>query len=63
MPPAQKSRTLLRARSPSGHHRVTYVELFFDLVFVFAITQISHTMLAHFTPLGILQTSILMFAV
>jgi len=56
-------RSLLRAASPGGHHRVTYVELFFDLVFVFAITQISHTMLAHFTPLGILQTSILMFAV
>lgn len=55
--------SLLRARSPSGHHRVTFVELFFDLVFVFAITQISHTLLAHFTPLGILQTSILMFAV
>lgn len=63
MPPAQNSRSLLRARSAHGHHRVTYVELFFDLVFVFAITQISHTMLAHFTPLGILQTSILMFAV
>ncbi len=56
-------RSLLRARSPHGHHRVTYVELFFDLVFVFAITQISHTMLAHFTPLGILQTTILMLAV
>lgn len=42
---------------------MTFVELFFDLVFVFAITQISHTMLAHFTPLGVLQTSILMFAV
>ncbi len=61
MPPAKRS--LLRAPSPGGHHRVTYVELFFDLVFVFAITQISHTMLAHFTPLGILQTSILMLAV
>ena len=61
MPPAKRS--LLRAPSSGGHHRVTYVELFFDLVFVFAITQISHTMLAHFTPLGILQTSILMFAV
>lgn len=60
---SKAARTLLRARSPNGHHRVTFVELFFDLVFVFAITQISHTMLAHFTPLGILQTSILMFAV
>lgn len=55
--------TLLRGRSPHQHHRVTYVELFFDLVFVFAITQISHTLLAHFTPLGVLQTTILFLAV
>ena len=54
---------LLRDRKPHQHHRVTYVELFFDLVFVFAITQISHTMLAHFTPLGVLQTTILFLAV
>jgi low temperature requirement protein LtrA len=54
---------LLRARAPHRHHRVTYVELFFDLVFVFAITQISHTLLAHFTPLGVLQTTILFLAV
>jgi low temperature requirement protein LtrA len=54
---------LLRTRAPHQHHRVTYVELFFDLVFVFAITQISHTMLAHFTPLGVLQTTILFLAV
>jgi low temperature requirement protein LtrA len=39
------------------------VELFFDLVFVFAITQISHFLLAHFTPLGALQSAILMLAV
>ena len=56
-------RSFLRQKSPHGHHRVTYVELFFDLVFVFAITQISHTLLAHFTPLGILQVLILFFAV
>lgn len=54
---------LLRTRAPHQHHRVTYVELFFDLVFVFAITQISHTLLAHFTPLGVLQTTILFLAV
>jgi low temperature requirement protein LtrA len=54
---------LLRARAPHQHHRVTYVELFFDLVFVFAITQISHTLLGHFTPLGVLQTTILFLAV
>lgn len=57
------TKTLLRARAPHQHHRVTYVELFFDLVFVFAITQISHTLLAHFTPLGALQTTILFLAV
>jgi low temperature requirement protein LtrA len=55
--------TLLRQRKPHEHNRVTAVELFFDLVFVFAITQISHFLLAHFTPLGALQTAILMLAV
>lgn len=58
-----KNGTLLRTRGPHQHHRVTYVELFFDLVFVFAITQISHTLVAHFTPLGVLQTTILFLAV
>lgn len=55
--------SLLRVRKPHQHNRVTYVELFFDLVFVFAITQVSHTLLAHFTPLGALQVGILMCAV
>jgi low temperature requirement protein LtrA len=54
---------LLRERRPHEHSRVTNVELFFDLVFVFAITQISHFLLAHFTPLGALETAILMLAV
>ena len=63
MPQPNHSASLLRPANPHGHHRVTFVELFFDLVFVFAITQISHTLLAHFTLLGVLQTAILMFAV
>ena len=46
---------MFRQLAPHQHHRVTYAELFFDLVFVFAVTQISHTLLAHFTPLGVLQ--------
>jgi low temperature requirement protein LtrA len=54
---------LLRERKPHEHNRVTTVELFFDLVFVFAVTQISHYLLAHFTALGALQTAILMLAV
>src|SRR5688500_4608711 len=55
--------SLMRERTPGSHHRVTYVELFFDLVFVFAITPISPTLLGHFTPLGVLETSILFLAV
>jgi low temperature requirement protein LtrA len=63
MTEAAHRRSLLRERDPHQHNRVTFVELFFDLVFVFAITQISHTLLAHFTALGVLQVTILMFAV
>src|SRR3954454_1512165 len=48
---------------PNQHSRVTYAELFFDLVFVYAVTQISHTLLAHFTPLGALQVTLLFLAV
>jgi len=54
--------SLLRQRD--GHHaRVGFVELFFDLVFVFAVTQISHTLLAHLTPLGALQAAMMAAAV
>ena len=37
---------MLRTQSEREHRRVTSVELFFDLVFVFAITQLSHMLLA-----------------
>src|SRR5204863_6945151 len=60
---APTSGSLLRERGPHAHNRVTNVELFFDLVFVFAITQISHFLLANFTPLGVLEATILMLAV
>jgi len=52
---------LLRIRA--GHTRVTYVELFFDLVFVFAVTQLSHTLLEHLTLVGAFQTLFLLLAV
>ena len=51
--------TLLRERTPHGHARVTYVELFFDLVFVFAITQLSHGLAHHFDLTGAAQTLVL----
>ena len=53
--------SLLRSRD--GHARVTFVELFFDLVFVFAVTQLSHTLLEHLTFAGALQTAFLLLAV
>src|SRR5688500_15807326 len=53
----------LRVRRGHEHSRVTNVELFFDLVFVFAITQLSHGLLAHLTVLGALQITVLTFAV
>ena len=54
---------LFRPIVPHQHSRVTYAELLFDLVFVFAVTQISHTLLGRFTPLGAVQTTLLLLAV
>ena len=53
----------LRPRGGHEHSRVTNVELFFDLVFVFAVTQLSHGLLAHLTLLGALQIAVLTVAV
>ncbi len=56
-------KNFLRARGGHDHARVTSVELFFDLVFVFAVTQLSHGLLAHLTLLGAVETGLLMLAV
>ncbi|MCK7481161.1 MAG: low temperature requirement protein A [Candidatus Moduliflexus flocculans] len=42
---APPTRSLLRRRGAADAGRVEMVELFFDLVFVFAITQLSHGLL------------------
>ncbi|WP_257388227.1 low temperature requirement protein A [Tahibacter caeni] len=55
--------SLLRERAHPGHEKVTTVELFFDLVFVFAVTQLSHSLLDDFTPLGALQVLLLTLGV
>jgi low temperature requirement protein LtrA len=60
---ADERGALFRPILPHQHSRVTYAELFFDLVFVFAVTQISHTLLGRFTPLGGLETTLLFLAV
>lgn len=54
---------LFRDRNAAHSGRVSFIELFFDLVFVFAITQLSHALLAHFTPRGALETGFLLLAV
>src|SRR5271165_1718716 len=52
-----RPRSLLQDRS--GEQRVTNIELFFDLVYVFAVTQLSHHLLPHPTADGALQTALL----
>lgn len=57
------TRSLLRHRGGDAHARVTMVELFFDLVFVLAVTQLSHGLLEHLTPTGATQTLLLFLGV
>ena len=55
--------SLLRTRDGHDSGRVGMVELFFDLVFVFAVTQLSHGLLAHLDAAGALRTGFLLLAV
>jgi low temperature requirement protein LtrA len=53
-----------RFARPSGEgQRATSLELFYDLVFVFAITQISHLLLEHLTWEGVGQSAVALLAV
>ena len=54
---------LLRDRSRAGSGRVGMVELFFDLVFVFAVTQLSHTLLHELTFANLVHVTLLFLAV
>jgi low temperature requirement protein LtrA len=47
------ARSLLRDRTAHEADRVGYAELFFDLVFVFAVTQLSHVLLHDLTLAGV----------
>jgi low temperature requirement protein LtrA len=51
---------LLRGGGP--HVPVTFVELFFDLVYVLAVTQLTHLLVMHLTVVGAVQTLILLLA-
>jgi low temperature requirement protein LtrA len=50
-------------RSPEGERRATFFELFFDLVYVFAITQLSHHLLENLTWAGAAEAAFLLCAV
>jgi len=54
---------LSRKRLPGSEAKVEFIELFFDLVFVFAVTQISHGLLRNLTLLGAFQATFLLMAV
>jgi low temperature requirement protein LtrA len=67
MPGAQDRSTVVPdipyVRRGDGERRATYFELFFDLVYVFAITQLSHHLLADLTWSGAAETAFLLLAV
>src|SRR5215510_14525825 len=54
-----RSPSVLRGKPENGHHRVT----FFDLVFVFAVTQLSHALINHLSLVGAIETALLLMAV
>jgi low temperature requirement protein LtrA len=60
---AAMQRNLLRSRDAHSEERVGSIELFFDLVFVFAVTQISHAIILHPDPLGFLEAGFLFLAI
>lgn len=56
-------RSLLRNREEGSEERVGFIELFFDLVFVFAVTQVSHSLIEHADFVGYVQAAMLLLAV
>jgi low temperature requirement protein LtrA len=55
-------RSYLRKRVAGEQAKVDFAELFFDLVFVFAVTQVSHALLNHLTPIGAVQAILMLLA-
>jgi low temperature requirement protein LtrA len=52
---------LLGERVPGKHAEVTFVELFFDPVFVFAVTQVSHGLAEHLAGPALFLLGALLF--
>ena len=53
---------IIRTRE-AGEQRATFFELFFDLVYVFAVTQLSHHLLADMSWSGAAETAFMLVAV
>lgn len=59
---SQNTNSLFRQRG-QGIASVSFSELLFDLIYVFAVGQISHYLLHHLTWIGFVQSTVLWFAV
>lgn len=59
----QDDRSFLRDRDDDQSSRVSFVELFYDLVFVFAVTQLATYLAANLTPEGAIRAAVLFVAV
>lgn len=59
---ARRPARYLRERTGDEAH-VTNIELFFDLVYAFAVTQLSHKLAGDLSAVGTVQTIVLWFAV
>ena len=53
----------VRRRQDGESYRASYLELFYDLVFVFAITQVSHYLLDHLTWAGAGEAALILLVV
>ncbi|MBD2871914.1 low temperature requirement protein A [Paenibacillus arenilitoris] len=63
MKPLSARTVLLRTRGNIDSGKVSFIELFFDLIFVFAVTQLSHSFLENFTIEGAVRLALLTMAV
>ncbi|MBW7475492.1 low temperature requirement protein A [Paenibacillus oenotherae] len=54
---------LFRSRGNQDSGKVSFIELFFDLIFVFAVTQLSHSFLENFTVEGAVRLVLITMAV
>jgi len=55
--------SLLRDSEAEKSDRVGFIELFFDLIFVFAVAQLSHRLITHGSVGGVLESFVMFLAV